>query len=113
MMKIMNKQLPLALLGLAVCAGADAAAYRLAFSKGENVGVKLIDVYTLFVHRVTKKVTAPDIERDLPPFYLAQGLGHLLPRLMPLNEPRGYLFASYISGDAEVKSTLSPKSWWP
>jgi len=72
-------------------------------AKGANVGVKLVDVYTLFVHRVTKKVNAPDIERDLPPFYLAQGLGHLLPRLMPLNEPRGYLFASYVSGEAEVK----------
>lgn len=38
-MRNVSKQLPLALLGLAVCAGADAAAYRLAFSKGENVEV--------------------------------------------------------------------------
>ncbi|CAN5555091.1 hypothetical protein BH10PLA1_BH10PLA1_07850 [soil metagenome] len=72
-------------------------------AKGDNVGMKLVDVYTLSVHRVTKKVTAPDIERDLPPFYLAQGLGHLLPRLMPTNEPRGYLFASYVSSETEVK----------
>ncbi|WP_411559504.1 hypothetical protein, partial [Pseudomonas syringae] len=38
-MKHVSKQLPLALLGLAVCASAHAAAYRLAFSKGENVEV--------------------------------------------------------------------------
>jgi hypothetical protein len=38
-MENMSKRLPLALLGLAVCASADAAAYRLAFSKGENVEV--------------------------------------------------------------------------
>lgn len=38
-MKNVSKQLPLALLGLAVCANAHAAAYRLAFSKGENVEV--------------------------------------------------------------------------
>jgi hypothetical protein len=38
-MKHVSKQLPLALLGLAVCASAHAAAYRVAFSKGENVEV--------------------------------------------------------------------------
>jgi hypothetical protein len=38
-MKNLSKQLPLALLGLAVCANVHAAAYRLAFSKGENVEV--------------------------------------------------------------------------
>ncbi len=71
--------------------------------RGENLGVKLVDVYTLAVHRVNKKVTLPDVERVLPPFYLPQALGHLLPRLMPTNEPRGYLFASYLSGEAQVK----------
>lgn len=38
-MKSLSKQLPLALLGLTICGGAEAAAYRLAFSKGENVEV--------------------------------------------------------------------------
>jgi len=71
--------------------------------KGDNIGTKLVDVYNLSVHRVTKKVTAPEIERELPPFYLAQGFGHLLPRLVPLKESQGFLFYSYVSGEAEVK----------
>lgn len=71
--------------------------------RGDNVGVKLVDTYSLSVHSVAKKVTAPPLERDLPPFYLPQALSHLLPRLLPLNEPRGYLFATYVSSDREVK----------
>lgn len=71
--------------------------------KGDNVRVKLVDTYRLAVHRVTKKVTTPDIERELPPFYLAQGFGHLLPRLVPKKEPAGFMFYYYVSGDAEVK----------
>ncbi len=71
--------------------------------KGENINVKLVDTYHLSVHRVTKKTTAPEIERELPPFYLAQGFGHLLPRLVPNKEPAGYMFYSYSSSDAEVK----------
>jgi len=71
--------------------------------KGENVGVKMVDIYSLTVHRVAKKTTKPEIERELPPFYLAQGLGHLMPRLMPIKEPQKYLFASYSSADEEVK----------
>ncbi|WP_426153171.1 hypothetical protein [Pseudomonas sp. DC3000-4b1] len=38
-MKNLSKHLPLALLTLSVCGGAEASAYRLAFSKGENVEV--------------------------------------------------------------------------
>ena len=71
--------------------------------KGDNVGVKLVDTYRLSVHRVTKKVTSPDTERELPPFYLPQGFGHLLPRLVPNKEPSGFMFYSYSSSEAEVK----------
>ncbi len=75
-----------------------------ALADGPNRGIRLIDVYSLSVHTVEKKVTAPEVERDLPPFYLPQALGHLLPRLLPTNEPRTYLFYGYVSTDREVKS---------
>lgn len=38
----------------------------------------------------------------VPPYYLPQALGHMLPRLLPLNEARGYLFVSYISDQKEL-----------
>jgi hypothetical protein len=68
-----------------------------------NPGIKLIDTYTLSVHRKTKDVTAPPIDRDLPPYYIPQAIGHLLPRLLPLGEQRGYLFACWVANEAEVK----------
>ncbi len=71
--------------------------------RGDNVNVKLVDSYHLSVHRVTKKATLPDIERELPPFYLSQGFGHLLPRLVPTKEPAGFMFYCFSSPDAEVK----------
>jgi hypothetical protein len=42
------------------------------------------------------------IVRDLPPFYLPQGLVHILPRTVPLKEAKGYMFASYITESREV-----------
>lgn len=42
------------------------------------------------------------IQRQLPPFYLPQAMGHLLPRLVPLNEPKTYMFASYIGDQREL-----------
>lgn len=44
----------------------------------------------------TSRTSAPPIEFSLPPYYLPQALGHLLPRLVPLNEPKTYQFASYV-----------------
>jgi len=42
------------------------------------------------------------VERRLPPFYLPQAMAHLLPRVLPRWEPKGYLFASYVTDQHEV-----------
>jgi hypothetical protein len=41
--------------------------------------------------------STPPVEQKLPVFYLPQAMIHLLPRLVPLNEPKGYLFGVYVS----------------
>ena len=64
--------------------------------------VRQTEVYTLQVLRNSKAVSGEEITRDLPPFYLPQALGHLLPRIVPLNEPKTYLFASWVSDQGEV-----------
>jgi hypothetical protein len=59
------------------------------------------EVYKLsvtFSHNSVKPLT-----RDfLPPYYLPQALGHLLPRLLPLDRPQTYLFATYVPEQREV-----------
>jgi len=64
--------------------------------------VRQSEVYTLHVTRNTRQIRGDQIERQLPPFYLPQALGHLLPRLLPLNEPKTYLFAVWVSDSREV-----------
>lgn len=49
-----------------------------------------------------KKLNTDPIHRDLPPFYLPQALGQMLPRLVPLDEAKTYLFASYVNESREV-----------
>lgn len=59
--------------------------------------------YNLKVTHVAKSVTAPAVERQLPPFYLPRALAQLLPRLLPLDRsPAGYLFASYASDARQI-----------
>jgi hypothetical protein len=60
------------------------------------------EVYTIDVQTISKTGNAAPIKRDLPPWYLPAALGHLLPRLVPLTQPRTFLFASYISAKREV-----------
>lgn len=60
--------------------------------------------HTLSVTRSTKTRNAPPVTRPLPPWYLPQAFGHLLPRLLPTLEPKGYLFATYVSDQQEVMS---------
>lgn len=67
-----------------------------------NPGIKLIQTYSLSVHRKSKNVTSPPIDRDLPPYYIPQGTVHLLPRLLPIDRPAKYMFASWVSNTAEV-----------
>ncbi|MDW8262609.1 MAG: hypothetical protein RMJ35_08790, partial [Phycisphaerales bacterium] len=63
--------------------------------------LRVADRYTLSVTR-TGHGARPPREIDLPPFYLPQALNHLLCRLVDLNEPKTFLFASWISDRGEV-----------
>ncbi len=69
-----------------------------------NPPVRHEDVYTLTVTTASTRVNAEPLTRTLPPFYLPQALAHLLPRLLPLNEPKTYMFASFVSNTREVMS---------
>ena len=64
--------------------------------------VRVSDVYTLNVQSVGKSAALAPINRSLPPFYLPQAVGHLLPRLLPRREAKTFLFATYVSERREV-----------
>jgi hypothetical protein len=72
------------------------------FKKGENPPVSQIDVYTLDVQTLGKTATAAPLKQDLPPWYLPQALSHLLPRLLPIHQPKTYMFAVYVADSRKV-----------
>lgn len=55
------------------------------------------DQYELQIWSTSKQQTLPPVVKQVPPFYLPQALGQLLPRLLPLNTPNTYMWASYTS----------------
>jgi hypothetical protein len=50
----------------------------------------------------TSKTAATPINRDLPPFYIPQAIGAMLPRLVPYTEPKGYLFLVWVGSEREL-----------
>lgn len=72
--------------------------------KGENKGVPFteVDKYRLTVRTEGRSAVAEPLKRELPPFYIPQAIAVLLPRITPLNNPTGYLFASYNSDTREL-----------
>jgi len=64
--------------------------------------VRQAEAYSLSVQHMGKSASRQPLTRELPPFYLPQAIGHLLPRLFPLREPKGYLFATYVGDRREV-----------
>ena len=66
--------------------------------------VSVDEYYVLSVTHMSKTATAEPVRRELPVFYIPQAMGHLLPRLLPLFEQKGYMFASYVSETREVMS---------
>ena len=69
--------------------------------------IAIREKYTLDVTSVTDTGAAEPLSQDLSPWYLPQALGHLLPRLLPL-EPRAdgqaksYMFATYVPDTHQV-----------
>jgi hypothetical protein len=60
------------------------------------------DAYNLTVHHATSRGDFTPIERPLPPFYMPQALGVILPQLLPPKEAKTYMIASYVSDAREV-----------
>jgi len=77
------------------------------FLQGENGDPRnpWVDVrenYTLKVEFFGVAANLEPVVRPLPPFYLPQAMSAMLPRLIPPNEPKSYLIASYVSEVRQV-----------
>jgi len=62
----------------------------------------MVDAHSLDVTYIGKKGNGEPLHRDLPPFYIPQAIGQMLPRLLPLDDAKTYLFASYVNEAREV-----------
>jgi hypothetical protein len=60
------------------------------------------EVRTLEVQRIGKAKNAEPLKLEPPPWYIPQAIAHLLPRLLPLDRPKTYMFAVYVSDQAHV-----------
>ena len=77
---------------------------------GKSGQMQVVDDHALKVIRSSASTTSPPIDRPLPPFYLPQVYGSLLPRLVagPAGGPttgsreKSYLFASFVTDNGEV-----------
>jgi hypothetical protein len=61
-----------------------------------------VEKYLLTVRTESRSGLATPVTRQLPVFYLPQALGALLPRLVPIDQPTGYAFASYDTSTTQV-----------
>ena len=64
--------------------------------------MSMLESYILEVKSIGKSATAVPVKRELPPMYLPQALGHLLPRILPLREAKSYMFYSYVNEQGEL-----------
>ncbi|HEV7300611.1 MAG TPA: hypothetical protein VGN72_14700 [Tepidisphaeraceae bacterium] len=69
---------------------------------GVKPGIRMVDDYPLTVKYAGSKGAPEPVERQLPPWYMPQALGHILPRALPLGERKGYLFATFVPDRREV-----------
>lgn len=58
--------------------------------------------FSLRVEQFSSKADQPPVEKELPPFYLPQTMGALLPRLLPANDTRAYAFGTWVGSEREV-----------
>lgn len=72
------------------------------FNADSKSWIEVHDDYNLDVNLRTSHESPEPITRKLPPWYLPQAVAQLLPRLVPLNRPSGYLFATYVPDLREV-----------
>jgi hypothetical protein len=70
----------------------------------KNPPIVISENHTLTVDRSTKSSNKKPITRPVPLWYLPQALSHLLPRILPIDAPRAYMFATYVSDQGEIMS---------
>ena len=58
--------------------------------------VAIKEDHHLNVTHVGKRENAEPLSQGVPKWYLPQALGHLLPRVLPLREPKQFMFAQYV-----------------
>jgi hypothetical protein len=68
----------------------------------EQIVTRRDESHTLEVFTIAKQGQLAPVKLPLQPFYLNATLGHLLPRILPLNEPQTYLFTTYVSENRKV-----------
>jgi hypothetical protein len=59
--------------------------------------------HVLNVTHASKSESFDPLTQSLPDYYLPQALSHLLPRLLPVDQPKKYLFAVYVP---EVRAVM-------
>ncbi|MGH7179895.1 MAG: hypothetical protein ACREJC_21140 [Tepidisphaeraceae bacterium] len=64
--------------------------------------VRPTEVYTLNVTSVGKSKGGPPVTRQLPPWYMPQALGQIMPGLLSQFSQKTYLFATFVSDRREV-----------
>ena len=69
---------------------------------GGALPFRMRDRYSLSVTGENVSAVDQPFTQDLPPFYLPEALSALLPRLVPLDTPTGYLFATFQSEGKKV-----------
>ncbi len=69
---------------------------------GERPTFRMVDEYPLTVKFSSTAGAIEPVEVKLPPWYCPQALVYVLPRLVPENDPKGYLFATYVPERREV-----------
>jgi hypothetical protein len=71
---------------------------------GREGGPQLVRMSETYPLNVTQTTAAGSKQstRELPVFYLPAAISSMLPRLVPLNEARGYLFGVWVPSEQEV-----------
>jgi hypothetical protein len=69
---------------------------------GVKPNVSLTEDYRLEVTKIGPNQSGEPIVRSLPPFYLPQAIGQLLPRLVPTREPRTFAFVTWVSDAGQL-----------
>jgi hypothetical protein len=64
--------------------------------------VRKVQKYTLEVRTQIGKTSGKPVTWELPEWYLPQVIGHLLPRMLPLEKPQTYMFVAYVSDTRQL-----------